>query len=214
MDDLNLLSAPINLHLTTEKEHRIMKITSILGSPRTKGNTATIVNLLIDALQTAKPEVKTHELNKLKFKGCQACMACKTTSEACVVKDDLSRVFEDIKTSDVVVLTSPVYIGEVTAQTKGFIDRAYSLYKPDFRTNPNPGRLPAGKKFVFVLSQGNPDEKLYGDIITRYSGTFSRTGFKDIFPIRAIGVGPQSDIKQNKAVTDSIAQTAAKILAA
>jgi multimeric flavodoxin WrbA len=141
-------------------------------------------------------------------------MACKTTSEACVVKDDLSRVFEDIKSSDVVVLTSPVYIGEVTAQAKGFIDRAYSLYKPDFRTNPNPGRVAAGKKFVFVLSQGNPDEKLYADIISRYSGTFSRVGFKEIYPIRAIGVGPQSDVKQNKAITGLVADTAAKLLAA
>jgi multimeric flavodoxin WrbA len=191
-----------------------MKITAILGSPRTKGNSAAVVDLLIDALQPAKPEVKRHELNKLNFKGCQACMACKTTSEACVVKDDLSRVFEDIKSSDVVVLTSPVYIGEVTAQAKGFIDRAYSLYKPDFRTNPNPGRVAAGKKFVFVLSQGNPDEKLYADIISRYSGTFSRVGFKEIYPIRAIGVGPQSDVKQNKAITGLVADTAAKLLAA
>jgi len=42
-----------------------MKITAVLGSPRTKGNSATVTKLLVNALQSAKPEYKMHELNKL-----------------------------------------------------------------------------------------------------------------------------------------------------
>ena len=191
-----------------------MQITTILGSPKSNGSSATIAKLLIDALQSVKPQNKTYELNKMSYRGCQACMACKTTSEICVVKDDLTAVFDDVRTSDVVILTSPVYIGEVTAQAKGFIDRCYSLYKPDFRTNPNPGRLASGKTLVFILSQGNPDEKLFTDIAAHYSGTFSRTGFKEILVIRAVGLNPQSDVTKIKSITDSIAATAAKLLAA
>jgi multimeric flavodoxin WrbA len=113
-----------------------------------------------------------------------------------------------------VILTSPVYIGEVTAQAKGFIDRFYSFYKPDFKTNPAPGRLSKGKKLVFVLSQGAPDEKLYADIITRYSGTFTRAGFSEVFAIRAVGVNPQSDVTKIQSITDNVAGVAAKLLAA
>jgi multimeric flavodoxin WrbA len=141
-------------------------------------------------------------------------MACKTASETCVERDDLSIVFDDIRASDVVVVTSPVYIGEITAQAKGLIDRFYSFYKPDFKTNPSPGRLAPGKELVFVVSQGNPDEKLYADLVTRYTGVFSRMGFSQIHAIRAVGVGPKSDVKQNAAILDSVSKTAAKLLAA
>ena len=137
-----------------------MKIAAIIGSPRSKGNSATIVKLLLDALKPGSPQTTVVELNKLTYRGCQACMACKTTSETCVVKDDLTDILEQIRVSDVVIIAAPVYIGDITAQAKGLIDRLYSLYKPDFRTNPNPGRLSPGKKLVFVVPQGNPDEKM------------------------------------------------------
>ena len=129
-----------------------MKITTVIGSPRPKGNSATIARTLIDTLSKGGAKNKTFELNSLSYRGCQGCMACKTTSEKCVVKDDLEAVLEDIRTSDVTILASPVYVGDVTAQTKGLIDRFYSFYKNDFRTNPKPSRLPEGRKLVLMPS--------------------------------------------------------------
>ena len=175
-----------------------MKITNIVGSPRTKGNSATIAHSLLDILQTNGAKVRTFELNKLTYRGCQSCMACKTTSDKCVVQDDLSEVLEDIRTSDILIIATPVFVGEITSQTKGLVDRFYSYYSPDFRTNPNPSRLSSGKKFVFILSQGNPDETFFNDIIPRYTRMLGRLGFKDVYPIRAVGMGPGSDVKERR----------------
>ena len=72
----------------------------------------------------------------MNFKGCQGCGACKAEKEKCVVQDDLTQVLEAVRETDVLVLASPVYFADVTAQMKAFVDRTYSFLKPDFETNP------------------------------------------------------------------------------
>ena len=188
-----------------------MKITNIIGSPRSAGNSATIVRVLLERLPDS--QVKTFELNKLSYRGCQGCMACKTTSEKCVIKDDLSEVLEEVRASDVVLIASPVYFGDITAQTKGLIDRFYSYYGPDYKTNPNPSRLAPGKKLVFILPQGNPDQKAFEDIIMKYTRIFTRLGFVEVYTIRALGVGPESDIRKQETVVKLTHDTAEKIAA-
>jgi multimeric flavodoxin WrbA len=190
-----------------------MKVTSVIGSPRSAGNSAAITRVLLDSLQTSGAQVRTFELNKLSYRGCQGCMACKITSDKCVVKDDLSEVLEEIRAADVVLIASPVYFGDVTAQTKGLIDRCYSYYSPDYRTNPNPSRLAPGKKLVFILPQGNPDQNAFEDMITKYTRIFGRLGFAEIYPIRALGVGPESDARKKATLIQLINDTADKIAA-
>jgi len=189
-----------------------MKIINVLGSPRTTGNSAAIAHTLLEILQKHGNQVRTFELNKLTYQGCQGCMACKTNSGQCVIKDDLSGVLEEVRTSDVVIISSPVYFGEITAQTKGLFDRFYSYYAPDYRTNPNASRLAPGKKIVFIITQGNPDEKAFADLIPRYTGIFSRLGFNEINSIRGLGMGPESDSVINETLKQLINDTAKKIM--
>ena len=190
-----------------------MKITTVVGSPRINGNSATIARSFCGMLTVKGAQAKTFELNNLSYLGCQACMACKTTSEKCIVKDDLEAVLDDIWTSDVTIIATPVFCTEISAQTKGLIDRFYSFFKNDFRTNPEPSRLPIGKKLVFILAQGNPDESMFGDIIARYTRMFGRLGFSSVFPIRAVGVGPGSDVLKNETIVRVIRETAEKVSA-
>ena len=189
-----------------------MKITNVLGSPRATGNSTTIAQVLLEFLQKQGMSAKTFELNKLSYRGCQGCMMCKTKSDRCVIQDDLISVLEEIRTSDVVVISSPVYFGEVTAQTKGLLDRFYSYYTPDYRTNSNPSRLVPEKKLVFIISQGNPDEKAFADLIPRYTRIFGRLGFSEIYPIRGLGMGPENDARKNETLMQMISETAKKIV--
>ncbi len=188
-----------------------MKIVNVIGSPRSGGNSATITQVLLESLGKTETQVKTFGLNKLNYRGCQGCMACKTTSDKCIVKDDLSQVLEEIQLADLVLIASPVYFGDITAQTKGLIDRFYSYYSPDYKTNPNPSRLASGKKLVFILPQGNPDGKAFEDIIIKYTRIFGRLGFTEIYPIRALGVGPGDDIRTKETLVQFIKDTADQI---
>ena len=166
-----------------------MKIVALLGSPRAFKNSATIANRFTAAAAQLGAQVRTFELNRLTYRGCQGCYACKKTHDHCVLQDDLTGVLNAVQEADAVVLASPVYYGDVTAQLKGFIDRTYSYLKPDYLSNPQPSRL-GPKKFVMVLTQGHPDTSLFADIFPRYEGFFKWMGFVDSRLIRACGIGP------------------------
>ena len=166
-----------------------MKIVTLLGSPRLKKNSATIANRFTEAAAALGAETRTFELNRLSYQGCQGCYPCKKTLDRCVLKDDLAEVLAAVQEADVVVLASPVYYGDVTAQLKGFIDRTFSFLKPDYLSNPQPSRL-GPKKLVFVLTQGSPDKALFTDIFPRYEGFLNWMGFTDTRLIRACGIGP------------------------
>jgi len=188
-----------------------MKVLCLLGSPRAKSNSSTIAKRFVSAMEKLGAETKTYSLNNLKYRGCQACMACKTKLEKCALKDDLTEILETVQESDVLVMASPVYYGEVSSQLKAFIDRTYSFLKPDYLTNPNPVRLKPGKTFVLALTQGQSDENMFSDIFPRYNYFMKWYGFKEGHLIRACGLREAGAVETRKdvlALAEEIAQQA------
>ena len=172
-----------------------MKIVAIHGSPR-KGNSSAITDHLLLSAEEVSAKTNSYYLNKLTFRGCQACYACKTTSDRCVLDDDLAPVLDAIQEADVIVLASPVYFGDITGQLKSFFDRTFSFFTPDYRTAANPSRLPSGKKLVFIQTQGNADPDYFGDIYPRYDRFFKRFGFTETRLIRGVGLAATGDISK------------------
>ena len=167
-----------------------MHIRCLIGSPRKNSNSAAIAARFAETAAGLGARVDTVVLNDLRYRGCQGCLACKTKSETCVLDDDLAGVLESLKSADIVVMALPVYCSDVPGQFKCFIDRTYSYLKPTFMSDPDPSRVPAGKKLVFILTQGAPMEDLFADIPQRYMGFLKRSmAFGDTHLIRAVGVG-------------------------
>jgi len=188
------------------------KIVCLFGSPRTKGNSAVIARHFNETAENMGAEVKTFSLNKLQYKGCQACMACKTKLDRCVQKDDLTEILDAVRDADILVLATPVYYGDVSAQLKAFIDRTFSYLVPDYATNPNPSRLPPGKKLVFIQTQGHPDENQFADIFPRYSSFLKWYGFDNQYLIRACGVMGAGEAESRANVMKLTEETAKKVL--
>jgi multimeric flavodoxin WrbA len=166
-----------------------MKIVSILGSPRTEGNSAILAEIVTGVAEQHGARVSKYFLNQLNYKGCQACSACKGKSERCILQDDLKEVLDDVIHSDVVLLASPVFWGEVTGQMKLFIDRTYSFLKPGFTERSDKHRLPPGKKLVWIQVQGAENKNQFGDIFHRYNVFFQQLNFfSETHLLRACGV--------------------------
>lgn len=155
-----------------------MKVVSLLGSPREKSNSTHLAEIVASALEDKGNSVTRYFLNKLDFKGCQACGSCKEKSEICIVKDDLTPVLDAVKEADVIIMATPVYWGDISAQLKTFIDRTYSYLMPNFKEKEVKHRLPEGKKLVFILSQGAPQE-MYTDVFDRYNSFFKMLNYFD-----------------------------------
>ena len=153
-----------------------MKVTAVLGSPRPSSNSTFLADKVLLKAMEKGMETKRFVLNSLRYKGCQACGSCKGKTERCVIKDDLADVLSAVENDDFLILTSPIYIGDVNGQTKSFFDRLYSFLTPDFYSNPNPSRLKPGKKLLFITSQAQP-ENVYGPALKRYTDFFNNLGF-------------------------------------
>jgi multimeric flavodoxin WrbA len=166
-----------------------MKIVCILGSPRREGNSATIARRFLDRAEALGAETETFTLNTLSFRGCQACYACKTKLDHCILKDDLAQVLDAVKQADAVVLATPTYYGDISGQLKCFVDRTFSYLKPDYLTNSQPARLAPGKKLLFIITQGAPDEAMFDHVFPLYDRFFRWYGFAETRLIRACGVG-------------------------
>ena len=189
-----------------------MEVLILLGSPRPSGNSATLARRFGETAEKMGATVKAYHLNKLSYRGCQACMTCKGKLDHCVLKDDLTEVLDAVRTADILVMATPVYYGEVSSQMKGFIDRTFSYLAPDYRTNPAPSRLPAGKKLVFIQTQAQPDEKLFNDIFPRYRMFFSWYGFNDIHLIRGCGVIDKDDAQSRPELMQLAEETTMRLL--
>lgn len=187
------------LHKRLKGEYH-MKIVCLTGSPRYRGNSASIAKRFMETATNRGAHTITHALNKLTYKGCQACMGCKTASDTCVLDDDLRQVLEDVVTADVLVMASPIYYGDVTSQMKGFMDRTYSFYVPEFHTKARPSRLAPGKKFVMITTQGQPDENMFADVFPKYHFFFQTHGFKEGYSIRGGGLARPDDVMNRQEI--------------
>lgn len=189
-----------------------MKIVCLFGSPRSNGNSAAIATRFCETAKNLGAEVQLFWLNKLKYQGCQGCMVCKTKLDKCVLKDDLTDVLETVCESDILVMASSTYFGEVTSQLKAFIDRTFSYLVPDYVTNSNRSRLSSGKKLVFIQTQASPYESRFADVFPRYEYFFKWHGFEDNHLFRACGVRDTGDVKSHEKVMKQAEETAEKIV--
>jgi len=188
------------------------KIVCLMGSPRPKGNSTTIAKHFCETAEKLGAQVTTFALNKLTYKGCQACMTCKTKLDKCVLKDDLAQVLDSIRDADILVMATPTYYADVSGQMKTFIDRTFSYLVPDYMTNSNPSRLSSGKKLVFIQTQGQPEESMYADVFPRYDFFFKWYGFKDNYVIRGCGLMNAGEAEAREDVMKLAEETARKLM--
>jgi multimeric flavodoxin WrbA len=153
-----------------------MKIAMILGSPRVDSVSAKIAEKAVEALPGDDKEIKKYVLNQITAKGCQACYSCKGKTETCVIKDELAQALSACQEADWIVATTPVYIGDISAQLKLFVDRTFAWYAPGFLNSPKPSRIAPGKKMILVVTQGNPSEDAYRKEVEKMLNYFGSHG--------------------------------------
>jgi multimeric flavodoxin WrbA len=136
-----------------------MKIIGLIASSRKEGNTAWAVNKILEGAKEQGAEVKSWCFSDLDIKPCRGCSSCKKGGKGCVVNDDMQSIYDAFTDTDAVVLGSPVYMGQMSAQAKIFTDRLYACTSPRF--SPYYKENTKKKKMILVFTQGNPDSNLF-----------------------------------------------------
>ena len=86
------------------------------------------------------------------------CLSC-VQSNRCAISDDMQKIYNELGQTDTLVLGSPVYMGQMSAQAKIFTDRLFAQITPRF--SPRFKEEHAGKKLILVFTQGNPDSGMF-----------------------------------------------------
>ena len=103
-------------------------------------------------------ETQTWHFGDLDISPCKGCLGC-VQGGKCVVNDDMQKLYNALEEADALVLGSPVYMGQMSAQAKIFTDRLFAHITPRF--SPRYKEKNAGKKLILVFTQGNPDANMF-----------------------------------------------------
>ena len=109
-----------------------MKILAIVGSPRLKGNTNYLVDKALEEAAALGVETEKIVLSQYDIKPCLGHDEC-STFESCTQKDDMNWILDEFLNADGIILATPVYWYNVSAQMKTFIDRNYFPYQHDMK---------------------------------------------------------------------------------
>jgi multimeric flavodoxin WrbA len=103
-----------------------MKVVAFNGSPRKDGNTTLLINHVFRELEKEGIETELVQLSGKRIHGCIACYKCfENKDRRCAVKDDIANeCIEKMSKAEGIILGSPVYFADVTAEMKALIDRA------------------------------------------------------------------------------------------
>lgn len=103
-----------------------MNVVAFSGSARKNGNTAMMVNTVFEELELEGIETELIQLAGVQIHGCRACYVCmKRKDKRCSHDQDIAnRCIERMISADGIILASPTYFADVTAEIKALIDRA------------------------------------------------------------------------------------------
>lgn len=101
-----------------------MKVIGINGSAREKGNTSILLSIVFEELKKQGIETEVISFGQELIHPCRACFACGGKGNCIHHKDSFVKTFERLVNADGILLASPSYSADVSANMKAFIERA------------------------------------------------------------------------------------------
>lgn len=172
-----------------------MNILGIGGSPRVGGNTDTLLDGVLSGAIDGGARTEKIVLNLLNFRPCQECGGCDRAG-ICVIEDDMKLVYAKVAAADNIVVATPLFFRNVSAQLKTMIDRfhcrwiAYNVLKNEFPRK--------GRKGVFICAASDVKDKACDNARTQVKAFFNTAGFEYFDELICRGVTGADDVNGRK----------------
>lgn len=101
-----------------------MKVLAINSSARKDGNTAILINSVFEELNKEGIETEMVQLSGKIIEPCKACWACGGRKNCAHKKDMFQETFEKMAQADGIILGSPVYTANISANMQALLERA------------------------------------------------------------------------------------------
>lgn len=103
-----------------------VKIFALSGSPRKGGNTDILTKIFIEYVNDMGAEAELVRICDYQISPCASCRLCVDAGK-CVLEDGMRELYPKLLEADGILIASPVYFNNVSAQTKAFMDRTWCL---------------------------------------------------------------------------------------
>jgi multimeric flavodoxin WrbA len=136
-----------------------MKMLVVLGSPRKRGNGETLAGKVAEMVEQGGGTVDYIRLNDLNIRPCQGCGGCEKSGN-CVIKDDMTAIYETVDAADRILLVSPVYFYGLSAQCKIFGDRMQARWSRKYLLHER-FRQSEGRKGYLISTAATVGPKIF-----------------------------------------------------
>ena len=99
-----------------------MEILALIGSPRKNSNCEIIVDEIAKGAEENGHTVTKYIIHDLDVAPCSGCELCNKGKD-CRYEDDGTEIIDKLASGASVILASPIYFGQMTAQAKTIVDR-------------------------------------------------------------------------------------------
>ena len=120
-----------------------MNVMGIAGTPRKKGNSENLLRFALKPFEENGWNVKMFLLSELTIQPCNACESCRETG-TCIIDDDMQGIYDAFRWCNAIIVSSPVYYRNVSAQLLSVFDRHYAVK----------GEQPLGGKYGGAIAVG------------------------------------------------------------
>ena len=184
-----------------------MLVLGLQGSPRKKGNTQFLLTKLIDEAEQLGARTQTIEVARRNIVPCKELVVCEKKG-FCPIDDDMKHgIYALLREADVILLASPVFFYNVTAQLKALIDRCQTLWARKYRLKLAD---PAQKyRRGFLLSAGaTRGRNLFEGLKLTAQYFFDAVGAEFAGSLTYHGIEGPKDMQNHATVRDDIKQAA------
>ena len=166
----------------------MVMVLGILGSPRPKGNTATLLEAFLKGARDVGAETVLLDAAGMVISGCKACNDCRDTG-ICVIYDEMGMVYNAIQRADVLVLATPLYFSGMSSQLKTVIDRCQCLWQIARKRNAPSAKL------GYLLSVGAMENANFKNVLSEVRSFFLGVGISFQGEITVPGVESEGDMR-------------------
>lgn len=145
----------------------------LTASPRKNGNTSKMADAFTRGAEAAGHSVVRFDAAFHNIRGCNACNACWSKGNACVMDDDFNALAELLETCDVLLISTPLYWLGFPAQVKSAIDKLYA-----YGGSGGPRPLAIKESYLFVCGE-DPTQEQYQPILQTYRTSAKFLGWED-----------------------------------
>lgn len=140
-----------------------LKMLGISTSPRTNGNSDTLLRRALEGAESADAQIEYIRLSDYKIGPCIECNACYITG-SCSVKDDYQQILEKLINTDRLIYATPIFFMTVCAQAKMLIDRCQCLWAHKYVLKKKLFNPERDRRAIVIATGGSKGTKQFDSI--------------------------------------------------